>query len=146
MDHVRQHFVLNFDRAQCIACNLGRSCSDCCDWSACKTKFSQRRLDDRFHARDLQRSFGVDTRNARVCVRATKNACIEHAGQALVIRVTSHAGSFQWTIDARVAMIEQRVLVVWSPAWAGVCVDFDLDHLLDAVDDARHADLLPGFW
>jgi hypothetical protein len=42
-------------------------------------------------------------------------------------------------------VIEQRVLVVWSPAWSSICVDFDLDHLLDAVDDARHADLLLRF-
>jgi hypothetical protein len=31
------------------------------------------------------------------------------------------------------------------PSLVRICVDFDLDHLLDAVDDARHADLLLRF-
>src|SRR6185369_11773017 len=41
-------------------------------------------------------------------------------------------------------MIKKCVLVVWSPNRAGDIIDFDLYHLLDAVDDARHAHLL--FW
>jgi hypothetical protein len=36
-----------------------------------------------------------------------------------------------------VAMIENRVLVVWSPPGTANIIDFDLDHLLHAVDDAR---------
>ncbi len=145
MDHVRQHFVVNFDRAQCVACDLRRCGGDCCNRSARKTKFSQRRLDDRFHAGDLRRCIGIDVRDTRVCVRATKNARVKHARQALVVGVTSRAGYFQWPINAGVTMIEEGVLVVRSPARAGICVDFDLDHLLDAVDDARYTDLFLRF-
>src|ERR1043166_612846 len=39
-------------------------------------------------------------------------------------------------------MIEQSMFVMWSPPRAGDVIDFDLPHLLDAVDGARHADLL----
>src|ERR1044072_677047 len=78
-------------------------------------------------------------------VRATQDACIEHSGKSLIVGVTRDTGRFHWTIDARVAVIEQRVLVVCSPAWPGIFVDFDLDHLLDAIHDTRHANLLFGF-
>jgi hypothetical protein len=39
-------------------------------------------------------------------------------------------------------MIKNRVFVVGSPTRTGDVIDFDLDHLLDAVDDARDAHLL----
>src|SRR6185369_8918961 len=75
-------------------------------------------------------------------VWTTEDARVKHAGQTLIVRVTRDTGRFQWTIDARVAVIEESVLVVWSPTWPSIFVDFDLDHLLDAVHNARDTDLL----
>ena len=37
------------------------------------------------------------------------------------------------------------MFVVGSPTWTGIVVDFDLDHLFDAVNNAWHADLLFRF-
>src|SRR6266852_8014162 len=38
-------------------------------------------------------------------------------------------------------MIQKRVLVVRSPSRTGNIIDFNLDHLFDPVDYARHANL-----
>src|SRR6266566_2763257 len=50
-------------------------------------------------------------------------------------------GNFQRTIDARHTMIKQGMLIVWPPSRTSHVVNFDLHRLLDAIDDARHADL-----
>jgi hypothetical protein len=52
---------------------------------------------------ESSRRVGVELRDARVCVRAAQHACVKHAGQTLIVRVTRDAGRFQWTIDTRVA-------------------------------------------
>ena len=74
MDHVRQHFVGHFDCAQCVARDLRCRCCDCRNGRAGETNLGQRRRDDRLHAGNLRRGFGVEFCDARVSVRATKNA------------------------------------------------------------------------
>ena len=46
MDHVRQHFVIDFDRAQCVARDFGRGRRDRRHRRPGETHFSQRRRDD----------------------------------------------------------------------------------------------------
>src|SRR5687768_1101873 len=78
-------------------------------------------------------------------VWGAKNATVKHPGQSLVIRVARGARDFQWSINSRHARVEKHVLVVRSPPWTRVFVDFDFDHLLDAVNDARNSNLLFRF-
>ena len=142
MDHVRQHFICDFDRAQCVARDLGRCRGDSRDGSARKANFGKRRRDDCFHTWNLRCRISIELCDARVCVWAAKHAGVKHAGQALIVRVFRDARGFEWTINTRHAVVEQFVFVVWTPAWSSVRVDFNLDHLFDAVNDARNADLL----
>src|SRR6185369_16937185 len=139
MDHVWENFVSYLERAQCVTRDLGSCCCNCRNRSAGKTNFSQRRGNDCFNTRNLLGSVTVDLRDARMSVRAAQDACIKHSGQTLIVGVTRNTGRFQWAIYTCVAVIKQRVLVVWSPTWSSICVDFDLDHLLDAVHNARDA-------
>jgi hypothetical protein len=69
---------------------------------------------------------------------------IEHVWNANVVRVVSRSRDLQWAIHALHWMIQQRVLVIWSPAWSAILINFDFNHLLDTVDDPRYANLL--FW
>src|ERR1700741_2049245 len=78
-------------------------------------------------------------------MRGAQYACVKHPGQTLIVRVARDTGRFQWAIDARVAVIQKGVLVVGSPTWSSIFVDFDLDHLLDAVHNARDTNLLLRF-
>src|SRR6185437_1636379 len=109
-----------------------------------EANFGERRRDDGLHTGKLRGCIGVELRDTSVRVRAAKHARVKHSGQPLIVSVFRNTSRFQWSINTGDAVIEQLVFVVWSPAWAGVLVDFNLDHLLDAVDDARHADLLFG--
>src|SRR5881394_228369 len=77
-------------------------------------------------------------------MRAAQHAAVEHVRQTHVVGVFRRTRNLEWSIDARVAMIENRVLIIWSPPGTGNVIDFDLDRLFDAVDDARDAHLL--FW
>jgi hypothetical protein len=74
-------------------------------------------------------------------VRAPNHASIQHVGQADVVGVIRRTRNLQRSIDARHPMIEQGVLIVWPPSRTSHVVNFDLYHLFDAIDDARHANL-----
>src|SRR5438105_8918096 len=74
-------------------------------------------------------------------IGTTPHVPIQHVRQTNIVGVMRRAGNFQRTIDARHTMIDQRMLIVWSPSRTSHVVNFDFHHLFDAIDDARHTNL-----
>src|SRR5262245_27764160 len=79
-------------------------------------------------------------------VRTTKYASEQHSFRSHVVGVASRAANFQWAINTWPRMIEERVLVVGSPSWPTVSVDFDLNLLIDAIDRTYDFDLFLWLW
>src|SRR5437764_11244350 len=74
-------------------------------------------------------------------VRTAHDPPVQHVRQTNIVGVMRRTRNLQWSIDARHPMVQQGVLIVWPPSRTSHVVNFDLHHLFDAIDDARHANL-----
>ena len=101
-----------------------------------------RRADDSSHAGQTPRRARINFKDARVRMRRTQHAAIEHSRQTHVRCVTRRAGNFERSVNARQAMIEQRVLIIRPPSRPTIIVNLNLDHRLNTVDDLRNSNLL----